>query len=152
MNKKILSLLFVLFCSLTQITYGQEEKRTKIEITIKDGNKTITAVVRSATVSFTKPSEPVSKDPLDKNASKNYYLAVDFEKQNITLLSAFAKSKNGIDGELTMVDTYGKTPSRKFEFKGATLDALSDQLNGDYSSSYFSLNCRSLIIDGVTIE
>ncbi|MNY73077.1 hypothetical protein D3C86_2117700 [compost metagenome] len=50
------------------------------------------------------------------------------------------------------MDTYGKTPSRKFEFKGATLEALSDQLNGDYSSSYFSLNCKTLIIDGVTLE
>lgn len=153
MNKKILSLLFIFFCFFAQISYGQtEEKRTKIEITVKDGNKTITAAVRSATVSFTRNSTLPSKDPLDKTDSKNHYLAIDFEKQNIALLNAFAKNKNGIDGELTMTDTYGKTPSRKFEFKGATLDALSDQLNGDYSSSYFSLNCRSLIIDGVTIE
>ena len=152
MNKKILSLLFLFFCFLTQITYAQtEEKRTKIEITVKDGNKTITAAVRSATISFAKPSV-AAKDSLDKTDTKSHFMSIDFEKQNIALLSAFAKNKNGIDGELIMVDTYGKTPTRKFEFKGALLDALSDQLNGDYSSSYFSLNCRSLIIDGVTIE
>ncbi|MDR7212413.1 hypothetical protein [Flavobacterium piscis] len=153
MNKKILALSLVFFCFLTQINYGQiEEKRTKIEITVKDGNKTITVPVRSATVSFTRPSTLVSKDPIEKTDPKSHYLSIDFEKQNIALLGAFVKHKNGIDGELTIIDTYGQTPSRKFEFKTATLDALSDQLNGDYSSSYFSLNCKTLIIDGVTLE
>jgi len=153
MNKKILSTTLLIFCFLTQITYGQlEEKRTKIEITVKDGNKTITAAVRSATASFTRPSVLVSKDSLEKTDPKSHYLSIDFEKQNIALLAAFVKNKNGIDGQLTITDTYGQTPSRKFEFKGATLDALSDQLNGDYSSSYLSLNCKTLIIDGVTLE
>ena len=153
MNKKFLSITFLLFCFLSQISYGQvEEKRTKIEITVKDGNKTITATVRSATASFTRPSALVPKDPLEKTDPRSHYLSIDFEKQNIALLGAFVKNKNGIDGELTIIDTYGQTPSRKFEFKGATLDALSDQLNGDYSSSYLSLNCKTLIIDGVTLE
>ncbi|MBP4137086.1 hypothetical protein [Flavobacterium geliluteum] len=152
MNKKSLTLLAIVFFFLTQISYSQfDEKRTKIEISIKDGNKTIIVPVRSSTVSFSRSANSV-KDTENSNDSKNYYLSIDFEKQDINLLRAFAKNKTGIDGELTMIDIYGKAPSRKFEFKGATLDALSDQLNGDYSSSYFSLNCRSLIIDGVTLE
>lgn len=149
MNKKILSLVLILLCSLTQISYGQEEKRTKIEITVKDGNKTIVVPVRTATVSFTKST---TKDPVDKTDSKTYFLSIDFEKQDINLLRAFSTSKNGLDGQLTMVDSFGKNPSRKFEFKGAKLEALSDQLNGDYTSSYFSLYCTLLIIDGVTLE
>ncbi|MDX6182875.1 hypothetical protein SGQ44_11195 [Flavobacterium sp. Fl-77] len=152
MNKKSLILLAIVFFFLTQISYSQfDEKRTKIEISIKDGNKTIIVPVRSSTVSFSRSANSV-KDTENSNDLKNYYLSIDFEKQDINLLRAFAKNKTGIDGELTMIDIYGKAPSRKFEFKGATLDALSDQLNGDYSSSYFSLNCRSLIIDGVTLE
>nr|WP_315222676.1 hypothetical protein [uncultured Flavobacterium sp.] len=152
MNKKSLTLLAIVFFFLTQISYSQfDEKRTKIEISIKDGNKTIIVPVRSSTVSFSRSANSV-KDTENSNDSKNYYLSIDFEKQDINLLRAFAKNKTGIDGELTMIDIYGKAPSRKFEFKGATLDALSDQLNSDYSSSYFSLNCRSLIIDGVTLE
>ncbi|MCP2029644.1 hypothetical protein L1276_004838 [Flavobacterium sp. HSC-32F16] len=151
MNKKILSLLVICFCFLTQISFGQsDDKRTKIEITVKDGNKTITVPIRSATVSFTKGTN--YKDPEDKTDNRSYYFSLDFEKQDINLLRAFATSKNGLDGQITMVDTYGKTPARKFEFKGAKLDSLSDQLTGDYSSSYFSLYCSLIIIDGVTIQ
>lgn len=149
MNKKSLSLILIVFCFVTGFVSAQqpEEKRLKIEITVKDGNKSITSPVRTATFSFTKPAAS-STD----TSQKNYYLAIDFEKQDLNILRAFAKNKNGLDGQLTMVDIYGKTPARKFEFKGATLDALSDQLNGDYSSSYFSLSCNLVIIDGITIE
>jgi hypothetical protein len=149
MNKKSLSLLIIIFCFVTGFSSAQqlEEKRLKIEITVKDGNKSITSAVRTATFSFTRPVAASSD-----TSQKNYFLSIDFEKQDLNLLRAFTKSKNGLDGQLTMVDIYGKAPSRKFEFKGATLDALSDQLNGDYSSSYFSLNCSLVIIDGITIE
>ncbi|WP_281233115.1 hypothetical protein [Flavobacterium gelatinilyticum] len=151
MNKKILSFFLIAFCFLTQISYGQlEEKRTKVEITVKDGNKTITVPVRTATVSFTRSSAP--KDAADQSETRNYYLTVDFEKQDTNLLRAFATSKKGLDGQITMVDTYGKLPSRKFEFKGGKLDSLSDQLASEYTSSYFSIYCNLLIIDGITIE
>ncbi|KQO21625.1 hypothetical protein ASF10_12805 [Flavobacterium sp. Leaf82] len=148
MNKKSLSLLLIIFCFITGFTHAQqlEERRVKIEITLIEGNKSITAVARTVAFSFTRPTA-IADGP-----QKNYYLSIDFEKLDVNLLRAFARNKNGIDGQLTMVDLNGKTPSRKYEFKAATLDALSDQLNGDYSSTYFSLNCASLIIDGVTIE
>ncbi|GAA3784478.1 hypothetical protein [Flavobacterium ginsengiterrae] len=151
MNKKILSLLLICFCFLTQISFGQiDEKRTKIEISVKDGNKMLTVPLRSATISFTKGAN--YKDPEDKTDNRSYYLNIDMEKQDINLLRAVAGSKNGLDGQITMVDTYGKTPTRKIEFKAAKLDALSDQLTGDYSSSYFSFYCNLLIIDGIKIE
>ena len=151
MNKKILSLLLICLCFLTQISFGQiDEKRTKIEISVKDGNKMLTVPLRSATISFTKGAN--YKDPEDKTDNRSYYLNIDMEKQDINLLRAVAGSKNGLDGQITMVDTYGKTPTRKIEFKAAKLDALSDQLTGDYSSSYFSFYCNLLIIDGIKIE
>ncbi len=151
MNKKILSLLLICFCFLTQISFGQiDEKRTKIEISVKDGNKMLTVPLRSATISFTKGAN--YKDPEDKTDNRSYYLNIDMEKQDINLLRAVAGSKSGLDGQITMVDTYGKTPTRKIEFKAAKLDALSDQLTGDYSSSYFSFYCNLLIIDGIKIE
>lgn len=151
MNKKILSLLLICFCFLTQVSFGQvEEKRTKIEISIKDGNKTLTVPLRSATISFTKGAN--YKDPEDKTDNRSYYLNLDLEKQEIDLLRVIAANKSGLDGQISMIDTYGKTPTRKIEFKAAKLDALSDQLSGDYSSSYFSFYCNLLIIDGVKIE
>ncbi|KFF06447.1 hypothetical protein [Flavobacterium reichenbachii] len=155
MNKKNFTLLLIVFCFWTGLSYGQlDEKRVKIEITVKDGSKTITALVRSATVSFSKSAAgSVAADSGDKKSeSKYYYFSLDFEKQDIALLKAFMKNKNGIDGQITMVDMNGKLPARKFEFTKATLDALSDQLTADYTSTYMSIACSSMIIDGVNLE
>jgi hypothetical protein len=155
MNKKNFTLLLIVFCLWTGLSYGQlEEKRVKIEITVKDGSKTTTALVRSATVSFSKSAAAsVAADSADKKSeSKYYYFSLDLEKQDIALLKAFMKNKDGIDGQITMVDVYGKLPARKLEFTKAKLDALSDQLTADYNSSYMSIVCASMIIDGVNLE
>lgn len=150
MNKKKLSLLLLFFCFLTGIAYGQQldDKHTKIEIMVKDGNKPITVQVRSSSISFSKSSNVTTKDSIQKN----YYIAIDLERHDINLLTAFAKNKKGLDGQIMMTDTNGKTPARKIEFKKATLDALTDQFTNDYSSSYLSLNCSGLVIDGINIE
>lgn len=149
MNKNFFTLFVIacLFFSLT--TFGQQDdKRIKVEITVKDGNKIIKGVLRSATVSFTRSIVNAETNEI-KN---NYYFSIDFEKQDIALLSAFMKNKNGLDGEITMTDVYGKLPTRKLEFTKGKIDSLSDQITADYNSSYMSLNCDSLIIDGVKID
>ncbi len=133
---------------ISSLSYGQEDKRIKIEIALKDGNKTTKAVLRSATFSFTK-STAIGTESEIKN---NYYFSLDFEKQDIALLAVFMKNKAGVDGQITMIDTFGKLPTRKFDFTKGRIDSLSDQLTADYTSSYISLLCDSLIIDGVKIE
>lgn len=150
MNKKKLSLLLLFFCFLTGIAYGQQldDKHVKIEIMVKDGNKPITVQVRSSSISFSKSANLTAKDSIQKN----YYIAIDLERHDINLLTAFAKNKKGLDGQIMMTDTNGKTPARKIEFKKATLDALTDQFTNDYSSAYLSLNCSGLVIDGINIE
>ena len=156
MNRKNLILLLTVCCFLTGLSYGQqyEEKRVKTEITVKDGNKTIVAPVRSATFSFsTSTNNFTSTDGTEKKVlTKNYYLSIDFERQNVALLKAFMANKNGLDGEITAVDSFGKITTRKIEFTKAVIDSLSDQINGDYASAYISFTCTALVIDGVKIE
>lgn len=141
---------------MTGLSYGQqlEDKRVKIEITVRDGNKTIIAPVRSATFSFTTStnSSTATDGTEKKEQMKNYYFSIDFEKQNIDLLRAFMTNKNGLDGQITVVDSYGKMPSRKLEFTKANIDSLSDQITADYTSAYMSIVCSTLIIDGVKVE
>lgn len=155
MNKKKFTLLLIVFCFLTGMSYGQQEdKRVKIEITVKDGNKTIVAPVRTATFSFTtSANNSTATDGSEKKEqTKNYYFSIDFEKQNIELLKAFMTNKNGLDGAITVVDSYGKLPSRKLEFTKANIDSLSDQITADYTSAYMSIVCATLIIDGVKVQ
>jgi hypothetical protein len=153
MNKKNLSLVLLFFCFFTGIVQAQQsdDKRMKIEITVKDGNKTVSGLIRSATFSYSKPAN-ADGDVKDKYPTKNFYFSLDFEKMNIPLLQAFTKNKNGIDGQITMTDTYGKSPARKLEFTKATLESLSDQLTADYSSAYFTIGSDTLIIDGVNVQ
>lgn len=156
MNKKIFTIVLIALCFLTAKSFGQQpdDKSVRIEITVKDGNKVITAPLRSASLAFSKSSGNVTgTDGVDKKVeTKTYFFAIDFEKQDLNLLRAFMKNKSGLDGEITMVDSYGKLPTRKMEFTKATVDSLSEQLTGDYNSSYISISCATLIIDGVTIE
>jgi len=152
MNKKFFTLLVVACLFISSITYGQEDRRIKIEIALKDGNKTVKALLRSATFSFTKTSVTAA-DGTDKSEVKNnYYFSLDFEKQDIALLAVLMKNKAGVDGQITMTDVFGKLPTRKFDFTKGRVDSLSDQLTADYTSAYISLLCDSLIIDGVKIE
>lgn len=156
MNKKNLTLVLIVFCFFTALCFGQQtdDKRVKIELTVKDGNKTIVAPIRSVTFSFTKStSNSTAADGSEKKeVTKNYYFSLDLEKQNIALLKAFMTNKNGLDGQVIMIDTYGKMPPRKLEFTKANIDSLSDQITGDYTSAYLSIICSTLIIDGVNVE
>ena len=148
MNKNFFTLLMVACLFISSLSYGQEDKRIKIEIALKDGNKTTKAVLRSATFSFTKSTVSGT----DSEVKNNYYFSLDFEKQDIALLAVLMKNKAGVDGQITMTDTFGKLPTRKFDFTKGRVDSLSDQLTADYTSAYISLLCDSLIIDGVKIE
>lgn len=149
MNKNFFTLIMAACLFFSALTFGQQDdKRIKIEISVKDGNKIVKGTIRSATLSFTKTVINSETNEI-KN---NYYFSIDFEKQDIALLAVFMKNKAGVDGQITMTDVFGKLPSRKFDFTKGRIDSLSDQITADYNSSYLSLICDSLIIDGVKID
>nr|WP_294784285.1 hypothetical protein [uncultured Flavobacterium sp.] len=149
MNKIFFTITLFTCLFFSVVTFGQkDDKRITIEISLKDGNKIIKAPVRSITFSFTK-----SVVNAETNEGKNnYYFSLDFEKQDIALLTALMKNKAGIDGQITMTDSYGKMPARKFDFTKGRIDSMSEQLTADYSSSYMSMICDTLIIDDVKID
>lgn len=149
-------LAFLYLSAETASAQYAEEKRVKMELTVKDGNKMVVAAARSFTVSFNRSNAP-AKDTANKGVSpaepvRGHYLSIDFEKQDIRLLQAFMQNKGGLDGQLITTDSYGKLPPRKIEFKSAVLETMNDQCTGDYGSAFMTLSCEGLIIDGVKLE
>ncbi|BAP31758.1 uncharacterized protein CHSO_2721 [Chryseobacterium sp. StRB126] len=126
-----------------------DEKRLKIEITVKDGKSQLVSVIKSYTISYNKTLLTAENK---SNDVKAFYLSLDFEKQDIPLLRAFTQNKNGLDGQITITDTYGKLPPRKIEFKSAVMDVMTEQTTGDYNGMYMNLSSNVLSIDGLKIE
>ena len=157
----IRNLLLLVLCSLYgNLTFAQQtdENRMKIEIIVKQGKEEIKAKLSSAAISFSRPptygAKPDStiKSNADLVKERMYYMAIYLDRQSVGLMRAFLKNKDGIDGYLTMEDTYGKIPSRKIEFKSAILDALSDQLALEPTNVYMTIKCGEMIIDGIKID
>jgi len=145
MTKLFVVTCFLIMCS--HLLYAQgEDKRMKIEITVGK----VTAVLTSANVNAAKGWDV--QDSTRHEEPRNYALAFYFDSPNLALVSAFVKNKKGVDGVITMTDTYGKRTTRKIEFKSAVLDSYSDQLTNDYSSSYMTVRCMDLTIDGLKME
>lgn len=149
-NRKVYWLLPVLFLFANVVNaQSSEEKRMKIELTVKHGSETTVSILSSTSISFTRQDYAVDSSNLP---IRNFSLAVNFDKPSIQTIRAFIKNKNGVDGQITVVDTYGKLPSRKLEFKSAILDGLSDQFTSDYTTMYFTMRCAELTIDGLKID
>jgi hypothetical protein len=148
-NRKLIWLLplFVLFGNVANAQ--QDDKRMKIELTVKQGSETIVSTLTSTSIAYAMQSYAVDSSELPV---RNFGLAINFDKPNMPTLRAFIKGKNGIDGHIIITDTYGKMPARKLEFKSAIMDGLTDQFTNDYSSMYISIRCTELIIDGLKMD
>ena len=162
-----LIIVFLLALHLGSPVYAQmEESRTKIEMTIVSGGKTVITELSSVSTSLSRsyeetvpasaPKDSVKKDGFLLNAGS---VSLNMEVKRVTddLLKIFGKKKNQFDGTITVVDTYGKIPTRTFKFKGATLLAYSEQVSsvsyGDtYGSAFFSITCSDITINGIAIE
>ncbi|MGJ1432076.1 hypothetical protein ACR79M_09525 [Sphingobacterium spiritivorum] len=158
-TKKMFGLIVILCLCLSMAQAQQiDERRMRIEMTVRQGNEEIIAPLTSATISFnrglneTLVSDSLSREVTSKEHVRLYDIGIALDRQNIKLLSAFIKNKNGLNGHIVLTDTYKKLPSRKIEFTSAVLDALNDQFTNDYSSAYMSIRCGTLIIDGLDIK
>ena len=158
-RKKVFGLMITL-CLCLGIAQAQQidERRMKIEMTVRQGNEEIIAALTSATISSNRGlneslvSDSLSRQGTNKENVRLYDIGIALDRQNIKLLSAFVKNKKGLNGHIILTDTYKKLPSRKIEFTSAVLDALNDQFTNDYSSAYMSIRCGTLMIDGLDIE
>lgn len=157
MKSKKLFLLIFTFCAFLQLAHSQstDEKRMKIEICIKNGNEKICTALQSVMFSFNRPAVSDSQQVSTANQenSRIYYLAIYLERQNISLLKALIRNKNGVEGIITMTDTYGKLPAREINFRSAVIDSFNDQFVNEYpGTAYMTLRCAEIIIDGLKIE
>lgn len=157
--------LFLLF-SLTSAFAQSEDNRTKIQMTVTFGGKSVVTDLNGVSTSLSRNYEetPVIKAAKDsvKNKMPGYYLGgfyLTLDAKNISddLLRVFARKQNRFDGTITMVDTYGKNPTRTIKFKQASLYSYSDQLSaGPYSETYgtaaISISCKEVSINGIVIE
>lgn len=147
---KFLTCFFLFFFSNLLFSQQTDEKRMKIEVSVKDGKNQIISVIKSYTISYNRTL--LTPENNKSGETKAFYISLDFEKQDIPFLKAFVQNKTGLDGQITVTDTYGKLPSRKIEFQSATMDVMNDQSMGEYTGMYMNLSCNILTIDGLKIE
>ncbi|AMR33994.1 hypothetical protein A0256_22365 [Mucilaginibacter sp. PAMC 26640] len=159
--------LFTLSLFSATSTYAQtDENRIKIQLTVPFKGKNIITDLNGITTSLSRTYEdtPAIKSDRDSTLSKiagynpaPLYLTMDAKKINEELLSVFAKKQNKFDGTITIVDTYGKNPTRIIKFKQASLYSYTDNVAaGGYGETYgsaaISISCQEVSVNGIIIE
>jgi len=161
----ILIFLFTIIFSQPVFAQG-DEGRTKIQMTINYGGKTVVTDLNSIGTSLSRGYEEEQPSVTAKDSVKTkptgyspnaFYLTIEAKKISDDLLTVFAKKQNRFDGTITIVDTYGKNPTRTIKFKQASLYTYSDQLsagpyNEGYGSAGLSFTCKEVSINGILIE
>ncbi|WP_345950015.1 type VI secretion system tube protein TssD [Mucilaginibacter sp. PAMB04274] len=157
------SLLLLFFATHTRAQ--TEESRTQIQMTIVVAGKNIVTDLNGVSTSLSRNYEetPViatkdtSKSKLPGYYPAGFYLTLDAKKISDDLLRVLAKKRNRFDGTITIVDTYGKKPTRTIRFKQASLYSYSDQMSAagysdTYSAAAISISCQEVSINGIVIE
>ena len=143
-----------------------EEERIKVKLSLNFGGKVIVSDLTSVSTSLTRSYDEQPSDNLVKDSTKSsvamstpgtFYLSMDAKNMSDDLLKVFAKKQNRFDGTITIVDSYGKNPTRTIKFKQASLYSYSDQMSDTayrdgYGAYAISLFCREISINGITLE
>ncbi|WP_345953975.1 type VI secretion system tube protein TssD [Mucilaginibacter sp. PAMB04168] len=157
------SLLLLFFATHTRAQ--TEEGRTQIQMTIVVAGKNIVTDLNGISTSLSRNYEETpgiaakdtSKSKFPGYYSGGFYLTLDAKKISDDLLRVLAKKRNRFDGTITIVDTYGKKPTRTIRFKQASLYSYSDQMsasgyNDTYGAAAISISCQEVSINGIVIE
>ncbi|TDO21290.1 type VI secretion system tube protein TssD [Pedobacter duraquae] len=162
-----LALALILSVSLFNKIYAQsDENRTKLQLTINSGGKTIVTDLNSVSTSLSRSYDeaPVANAVSDTAKNKSAaiypggcYLTMDAKKISDDLLKVFSKKQTRFDGTITIVDTYGKNPTRTIKFTNASLYSFGDQFstnsyNEAYGATSIAIMCKEISINGVVIE
>jgi len=164
---KIIASTFSLFLLLfaTGVSAQSDENRTKLQMTVSFNGKSIVTDLNGVSTSLSrvydetalKAAKDSLKNQLPAAYLKSFYFTIDAKKISDDLLRVFAGRKNKFDGTITIVDTFGKTPTRTIKFKEASLYSYSDQIsassyNETYGSASISISCQEVSINGIVIE
>jgi hypothetical protein len=166
--KKITAATFSLFLLLfaTGVFAQADENRTKLQMSISFNGKSIVTDLNGVSTSLSRiyeetPAIKAARDSLKTQLPgaylKTFYFTIDAKKISDDLLRVFAVKQNKFDGTITMVDTFGKNPTRTIKFKQASLYSYSDQMsstsyNDNYGSASISISCQEVSINGIVIE
>ncbi len=163
----VLAIAFLLFTAARAPLYAQSDtQRNKLRMTIISGGKTIVTELTTVSTSLSRSYDDFALSTTPKDTAKSqasadkssvFYLSISVKQVSNDLLRVLAKKQSHFDGTITLVDTYGKNPTRTISFKQAGLYSYSDQFSGDsYNDSYgtaaVSLYCKELSINGIVIE
>lgn len=164
---KTFAIAILLSLTFMNSGYAQgDENRTKLTMTITYGGKTVVTELNSISTSVTRSpeEETVGTKPADTAKNKmaalypgSCYLSIDAKRVTDDLLKVFAKKQTRFNGVITIVDTYGKYPTRTMKFNNASLYSYSDQAatstyNDSYGSTSISFFCKELSINGIVLE
>jgi hypothetical protein len=172
-NQTLMKQLFALtmislssFLFIAKAHAQAEEERTKVQLTVNYGGKSIVTDLNSVSTAITRSYEEVpagnaavdtAKTKLSGIYAGSFYLTIDAKKISDDLLRVFAKKDNYFDGTITIVDSYGKNPTRTIKFTKAKLYSYSDQFStASYTDAYgatsMTLFCKEISINGIAIE
>lgn len=143
-----------------------ESPRTRIELSITADGKTIVAELNGISTSINRSldealSLTIAKDSAKKETpayrSGSGYISLDVKRMPDELLRFLSKKQGRFDGTITIVDTYGKLPTRTIRFKRANMVGFAEQFSSaayseGYGSSSMSIGFQELSINGITIE
>lgn len=166
--KHTIALILLLACTSVGATIGfaqQNENRTKMQLTINFEGKEIVTDLTGVSTSFSRnpemldPSASAAKDSIKTTTPDYYggtiYLAVDANQISDDMLRVFAKKQTRFDGKITVVDTYGRMPSRTITFKKAAVQSFSQQMSSygeSYGNSAMTFSCEEIAVNGINIE
>jgi len=167
--KALPSLAVTILLSITvwQSAYAQsDENRTKMQLTVVYNGKSIVTDLNSVNTSLSRSYDDVAPAAGVKDTAKTkiaslypgaFYVTVDAKKVSDEMLMAFAKKQSHFDGTITIVDTYGKNPTRTIKFKQACIYSYSNQFSTasygeSYGASAISFSCKEVSINGINIE
>lgn len=140
------------FCFLSfQFSFSQEDTRYEQTLNIEcNGAKT---KVKLTYISYSLSQYQTNADPAAFQKPEPTYLNVTTsETPTKDFMKIFENFKQKVNGFIEIRDNFGKSPTRKFEFKNAYLvltESLSNVNSGN--SSNISIYSDSIVIDGVAI-
>lgn len=149
-------------------THAQSDDRTKILLTVMYHGKSIVADVNSVSTTLSRayndapPAAGIKDTSKTKNELSLYkdaalYLSLDIKNISDELFQVLAGKKEPFDGTITIIDNYGKKPTRTIKFKQASLYSYNDQFstasyNDSYGTTAISIICKEASINGITFE
>ncbi|MCP1996287.1 hypothetical protein [Flavobacterium sp. HSC-61S13] len=145
-------LCVLVLTGLVAVSAQAQGPRLRVEISIKDGKNTVVSKPINFSVSYSTPVKLTPEQIAEGvELTKPFYVVLSYEGLDLPMVKAFAQTKECLNADVIVTDTYGRLPTRKFELKGMSLEGLNEQNGGEYSNSYINFSCDVVVLDGIKL-